>query len=253
MRSKFVCGGLLLLWIASDAFGAARFGTGCQQDFQNGSQTTLGNTWNRCGWFNNELDDTDTKIFYYNLHGAQWWWHEGGDSGTLDNVNLFYTSTHGGGWSTASVWAMWDQNVFAWSSSMRLGDDASGLSIFASYACETLKFNDGKMWTRMGPIFRGGLRIALGSHDKVYDSITTDEVGEDFADELQSSNTIKYAWKDANSDWNTDQDITVMATGRNASDCANRRDTMKWQNYTNYGRLRDSSAAYYCYWYWDNL
>jgi len=46
---------------------------------------------------------------------------------------------------------------------------------------------------------------------------------------------------------------TVMATGSNSSDCANRRDNMKWQNYTSYGRLRDSAAAYYCYWYWDNL
>lgn len=253
MRLKIVC--LLgCLWVGSSAFAVARFGTGCQQDFQNGWLTTLANTWERCGWFNDELDDTDTKVFYYNLHNAQWWWHEGGDSGHLDHVNLFYTSTHGGGWSTASVWSMWDQNVHASSTSMRLGDDSYGLSIFATYACETLKFSDGKMWTRMGPIFRGGLRIALGSHDTVWDSSTTNEVGRDFAEQMQNSNTLKYAWKDGNSDWATAQDLAVMATGADATDCANRRDTMKWQNYSSgYVRLRDSAAAHYCYTYWDNL
>lgn len=253
MKLRLICV-LGCLWIASGAFAAARFGTGCQQDFQNGWLTTLGETWNRCAWFNDELDDTDTKVFYYNLHGAQSWWHEGGDSNHLDNVNLFYTSTHGGGWSTASVWSMWDQNVHAWSTSMRLGDDSYGLSIFATYACETLKFNDDKMWTRMGPIFRGGLRIALGSHDTLWDGTTTNEVGRDFAEQMQNSNTLKLAWKDGNSDWYTAQDVAVMATGADSTDCANRRDTMKWQNYSSgYVRLRDSANAHYCYSYWDNL
>src|SRR5690554_3589528 len=76
---------------------AARFGTGCQADYQNNWQNELPNVWKRCGWFNNELDDTDTKVFYYNLHNAKWWWETGGDQITLDNVNLFYASTHGGG------------------------------------------------------------------------------------------------------------------------------------------------------------
>ena len=235
------------------AQAAARFGTGCQADYQDNWQTTLSHVWKRCGWFNDELDDTDHKIFYYNLHGAKWWWETGGDQLTLDNVNLFYASTHGGGWSDKSVWAMWDKNSLAESTNMRLGDESYGLSILATYACETLKFSDGKMWTRMGPIFRGGLRIALGSHDKLYDSITTDETGEDFADNMQKSHTLKYAWKDANSDWATSQDVTVMATGTSSADCANRRDTMKWQNYTSYPRLRDGDIKYYCYSYWNNL
>jgi hypothetical protein len=213
----------------------------------------LSNTWERCGWFNNELDDTDTKVFYYNLHGAKWWWEDSGDQTTLDNVNLFYASTHGGAWGASSVWAMWDDGQLAYSSSMRLGDESYGLSILSTYACETLKFDDGQMWTRMGPIFRGGLRYATGSHDKLYDSSTTNEVGEDYADNLQKQNAIKYAWKDANSDWATSQDVTVMATGVNATDCYARRDNMKWQNYTSYSRLRDYQIGYYCYTYWSDL
>ena len=248
-----VAAGVLLVAAPASTRAAARFGTGCQRSYENGWQVTLSHTWKRCGWFNNELDDTDFKIFYYNLDGGEWWWEGGGDQLTLDNVHLFYSSTHGGGWSTRSVWAMWNDGSLASSTDMRLGNESYGLSIFSTYSCETLKFNDGKMWTRMGPIFRGGLRYATGSHDKLYDSITTDEVGEDYADNLQKGKTIKYAWKDGNSDWWEDQDVTVMATGTSSSNCASRRDNMKWQNFGSYSRLRDSQIAYYCYWYWDNL
>lgn len=243
----------LAMGFTNPVWAKARFGTGCQKEYQNGWQDTLSYSWNRCGWFNDELDDTDTKVFYYNLHNAKWWWEEGGDAGTLDNVNLFYASTHGGAWGDISVWAMWDQNLLADSSRMRLGNNSYGLSILATYSCETLKFNDGKMWTRMGSIFRGGLRIAVGSHDKLYDGITTDETGEDFADNLQKGHSIKWSWKDGVSDWATSQDATVMATGTNQANCESRRDNMTWQNYTSYPRLRDGAIGYYCGWYWDNL
>ena len=232
---------------------AARFGAACQREYQNNWQADLDHVWERCSWFNDELDDTDTKIFYYNLHGAKWWWETGGDQLAHDNVSLLYASTHGGGWSTMSVWAMWDVNSLAASTNMRLGDEATRLSIFSTYSCETLKFNDDKMWVRMGPIMRGGLRYATGSHDKLYDGVTTNETGEDYADNLQKSNTIKYAWKDANSDWATDQDVTVMATGTDKGNCESRRDGMKWQNFGSYPRLTDGQVGWYCYWYWNNL
>lgn len=243
----------LSLGVAASPASAARFGTNCQSDYQNGWQDTLPEVWNRCAWFNDELDDTDTKIFYFNLHNSKWWWETGGDQSRLDSVSLFYSSTHGGAWGNQAVWAMWNEDQLADSLQMRLGDEATGLSIFATYACETLKFNDDKMWTRMGPIFRGGLRYATGSHDKLYDGITTNETGEDFADGLQDGQTIKYAWKDANSDWWVDNDVTVMATGVSTSNCESRRDHMKWQNFKNYDRLQDGEIKRYCYWYWDNL
>ena len=49
--------------------------------------------------------------------------------------------------------------------------------------------------------FRGGLRMALGSQDKLYDGVTTNECGEDFADNLQDGDSIKWAW------------LTAMETG----------------------------------------
>lgn len=248
-------GAMVLCAFLSTSAQAARFGTACQESFENNWQTKGTHVWERCSGFNNELDDTDTKVFYYNLHNADWWWHTDGDQGTLDNVSLFYANTHGGITTTGnnSFWTMWDEDMNVWSSSMRLGDESYGTSIFSTYACNTLKFDDGKLWTRMGSIFRGGLRYATGSHDKVYGGYTTDEVGEDYADNLQKGRTIRYAWKDANSDWATNQDLAVMATGASATDCASRRDNMKWQNFGSYPRLRDGQAAWSCYTYWNNL
>lgn len=241
------------LLATAGSLAVARFGTECQEEYQNDWQDELHYVWERCSGFNNELDDTDTKVYYYDLHGAKSWWENTNDQLGMETVNLLYASTHGGGWATQSVWAMWDQNQLADSLKMRLGDESNGLSIFSTYSCETLKFNDGKLWTRMGPVMRGGLRYATGSHDKLYDGITTDETGEDYADNLQDGDTIRYAWKDGNSDWATSQDVTVMATGSNKSNCESRRDGMKWQNYTSYGRLRDGQIGWYCYWYWNNL
>ncbi|MBI4511073.1 MAG: hypothetical protein HY698_15680 [Deltaproteobacteria bacterium] len=234
------------------AVGGARFGTMCQKEYENGWQTTLDYVWNRCGWFNNELDDTDSKIFYYNLHGTKSLWETSWDQNYLDNVNLFYSSTHGGAWSGSAVYAMWDDGDLAYTSSMRLGDESYGLSIMSTYSCDTLKL-DGQLINRWRNTMRGGLRYVTGSHDTLWDGLTTDETGEDYADELQKSNTIRYAWRDGNSDWYVDNDVAVMTTGLNSSDCSSRRSGMKWQNYTSYNRRRDGDAAYYCWTYWDNL
>ncbi len=232
---------------------AAHFGTACQRDFQNDWLHTLPYTYHRCGRFNNELDDTDKKIFYYNLHGAKTYWEKRRDQKMLDKVDLFYASTHGGGWSTKSVWSMWNWKTRAESTRMRLGDESRGLSIFATYACGTLKSSDGRMWRRMGPIMRGGLRYAAGSHGTLYDSRSTADVGENFADYLQRGWTIKTAWKKGNSDRSVNNDVAVMATGKTKADCRKRRDKMKWTNFKSYPRLRNNKNKWYCYTYWDNL
>lgn len=226
---------------------ASRFGTMCQEEYQNGWIQQLYWTWERCSMFNNELDDTDTKAFYYNLHGGKPYWENTSDQNALDTVDLLYASTHGGAWASYSVWTMWDENKRAVSSMMRLGDESIGLSILSTYACETLKYSDGKLWTRMGPIFRGGLRIATGSYDLLYDFESTDEVGEDYADDLQAGYSIKSAWRYSNSDWLINNKLAVMATGVNATDCNNRLDGMTWQNFRSYPRLKDAQAVTHCY------
>src|SRR5258706_4654297 len=80
----------VLLVSAQNAFAVARFGTECQADYQNNWQVNLENSWKRCSWFNDELDDTDTKVFYYNLDGAKPFFETPSDQLELDNVHLGY-------------------------------------------------------------------------------------------------------------------------------------------------------------------
>lgn len=266
LRRRHVCLALIIvmvmfgtLLVTTHGQAVARFGTRCQSGYQNGWQTTLDYMWNRCGGFNNELDDTDTKIFYFNLTGPAESRYSTCDScGTgVDDVHLAYTGTHGGGWSNDAVLAMWTQNVLAESNNdkWRFGDENTQCAFFAQYACETLKL-DGTQITRWRNTFRGGLIMATGSHDKLYDGITTDETGEDFADGLQKSKTVKWAWFDGNGDWWCDQDVAVLATGSNQTgannaqlDCNFRRDNVKWQSFGGYAKWRDSQIGWWC-WAW---
>ena len=82
-------GFFVVLLCASQLANAGRFGTECQRDYQNGWRATLDHSWERCSWFNDELNDTDTQVYYYDLHGAKPWWE---NTNELDQVNLV-TST----------------------------------------------------------------------------------------------------------------------------------------------------------------
>lgn len=241
------------LSIGTNADAKARFGTYCQRAFEDGWQSTLDKAYDLCSRFNKELDDTDTKVFYYNLEGQKSWLETPNDQGTSDNVNLLFLLTHGSVTNTDSRWVMWDKNTRALSSNMRLGDESYGLSILASWACNTHKMSDGKLITRWRNIFRGGLRITVGSHDTPPIGSTTDECGKEFADNLQDGDKIKDAWHDALREPFVDVDGAVIATGETESECNNRRDNMKWQNYTSYRRLRDGENVWYCWRYWNNL
>lgn len=233
--------------------GQAHFGTLCQADYQNNWRDTLPNSWNRCGWFNDELDETDIFDFYWNLHGARSAYSTCDDCADFgaDSVSLLYTNTHGSALNMNDArLVMWNQNVRALTNTdnWRLGNESRMLSIMANYACETLAAADssGQMIDRWRNTFRGGLRMALGSHDKLWDSITTDECGEDFADYLQGGDTIKWAWFDGNGDWWEDQDVKVLATGSGETNCNNRKNTMRWQNFGSFGRLRDGNVNWFC-------
>lgn len=242
-----------LVFGATGARGNAPFGTLCQADYQNGWQNTLPNSWDRCAWFNGELNDTDTQVFYRNLHGAETLYSscDGCANGGADTVELLYTNTHGGALNRGNAsLAMWDQNSSAQSISdgWRLGDESSGLSFMANYACETLTNADSSssLINRWRNTFRGGMRMALGSQDKLWDSITTNECGEDFADSLQDGDSVKWAWLDGNGDWYEDQDVKVLATGTSSSNCTTRKDKMTWQNFGNYPQLFDGSVVSFC-------
>jgi hypothetical protein len=237
----------------AQAIGGARFGTYCQETHENAWQDELLDAWQRCSAFNDELDDTDTEVFYWNLHGAKSFWETASDQVFVEDVNLMFINAHGGASSNIAFYAMWDEDDFVSSTDLRWGDEGHGLSIFASYACKTLKYSDDRTWHRWNATMKGGLRIMLGSHDQIWNGDTTDEVGEDFADNMQSSQSLRNAWKDALSDWNHDQDVTAVAFGNSLADCESRRDGMTWQNYPSYPRRRDADVTHWCYVAWEDL
>lgn len=235
------------------AIGGSRFGTMCQQDFEASWCNTLPNVWDHCAWFNNRMDDNNQKVFYWNLNGAKPYLEDTWDQYGADTVDVLYMNTHGGNWGNRAVLAMYNNWVTADSNAMRLGDESYGLSILSTYACETLAHGDGRLIERWYGAMRGGVRILTGSHDKVYDSTTTNEVGEDYAGYLQDGQTIRTAWHDALTDWNVDNDATVVASGVNSSDCNYRKDNMTLGNYRSFSRLMDSSISYMCWTWWDDL
>jgi hypothetical protein len=238
-----------------------RFGAFCQKSFEAGWQKTLNNVYDLCGWFVSQMNDTASQVFYYDLVNRAYYIEKNGDTqppayNSVDDVDLFWLATHGGVTSTYARWAMWNKDVEASTARMRLGDSAwwgGGLAIFVSHACDTLQHNDNLLVTRWAPVLRGGVKIVVGSHDVLNDSVTTNETGENFAYELQNGATIRNAWVYAVSDLYTAQDATIVATGTNLTDCRNRRDGMKWSNFGNYPFIRDGNIGTTCWAWWDNL
>jgi hypothetical protein len=245
---------------------AGTFGTRCQGNFNGSWQTNLPYVYTRCEGFNDELDDYDTKKFYFNLSGAATGF-AGNDgslaAGGVDAVDLFYMSTHGGVDNVRFFYALKEQNSFLCSrlsggncvagADWRYGDNSRRVKIYSQYSCSTLALDDFS-WTRWNQPFKGGLYLATGSQDKVYDGYTTDETGEDYADDLQDGKSVKWAWFDGNGDWYHDQDVAIYASSAGSlDDCRHRRDSMTWQNVIQFPRLRDGEMNRLCAsWIWNN-
>jgi hypothetical protein len=247
---------LAILLAAEPSWAKARFGARCQSQFQGDWQKPLTYAYERCSWFVDELDDTDTRVFYQDLKSARNRFSSCDHcSAGVDTVRLLYVHTHGGVKGVDARLAMQENDSLARSSSdgWRFGDEATRVAFFAQYACKTLSDGDDEMWSRWRKAFRGGLLLALGSHDKLWDGVTTNETGEDFADDLQDGKTVKWAWFDGNGDWWSDQDVKIVATGSDESpfskfECVLRRDALTWQNFTSavFPRWRDDDVDRWC-------
>ena len=227
---------------------AGEFGTRCQRTFQNGWRITLDYEYDRCEGFNNRMDDNNSKRFYFNLNnGAGFNVSDGSTvAGGVDTVDIFYVGTHGGVSDTDARLALKPVQMRTFSSSWRFGDNSNQIAIFSQYVCNTLKIDD-KAFTRWVNAFKGGLYLATGSHDTVYDGWTTDETGEDYADNVTHGKTVKWAWFDGNSDCCIDQDVAIYASSSGPLDeCKNRRDTMTGQNINGFPRFRDGSMNRIC-------
>jgi hypothetical protein len=252
------------------------FGVYCQEDYQNNYQSVLPGTWTMCDRFMSDLDDTDTKSFNWNLHGAKPHFLEGSDTtpnAGLDSVDHLFFAGHGGAWTESmslpyapaisAFFGMWDDFQIAGTAAMRLGDDSRQLSIFSAYTCEIhaggsqpLKFPGqipGFLYIdRWTPTFRGGLRISTGTVEASIASSTYADVGKRYSNNLQAGQTIVSAWPNALNVASTN-DPSVLMAGTNSANCWSRMDTMTLANHSSMPRLRDASVAWMCRRYWENI
>ena len=232
---------------------ARSFGAHCQDRFEN---PNLGNipSFEVCSRFNSRARSGATQKFYFDLVDKQFFWHESGDQEplSLEDVDLFFTMTHGGINNDIAAYSMWNRNVDAQTWHMRLGDEGVGTSIFASASCHVLHFDD-YTWNRWDSVFKGGLRMALGSYDMFWWKPADWEMGSRFGTFLNVSHTFKYAWSAAFNATVQPQDPAIMVAAGPGVDCDNRRDQMTWDNFESFPRLRDDETDGWCGWYWIDL
>jgi hypothetical protein len=228
-------------------------GVRCQADFQN-NYDPVWNNYGMCSNFINTIKRTDWVDFYFNLHGANVAFVNGNPAetcnpcGGADSVDFFLMATHGGVDASQSRYAMWDFQTRAWSGSMRFGEAGQQLKVFATYTCDTLQTSDGHFWDRMGPAFRGGVKIMLGAHDLVFDG--DDQKGTEFASRTQDGEALANAWLEAV--WYADNDNhpSAAATGVDANDCWNRMG-MNLDTVRTSAPLRDGQMGYVCWAGWN--
>jgi hypothetical protein len=209
-----------------------------------------------CSNFNNQMDNTTNKYFYYNLQGAKSHLEESGywEQYDSDNVDLLLINTHGGVDSNTSCLAMWDLWTNACFNAMKLGDDGRRAKIFSQYACKTLYYGDNRGGFRTGPVFKGGLMYMTGSHDTLKNGYWATDSLEDYASYLQDGDKIKYAWRDGVYDTYYYNDIAVAAPGLDSGylrDGEFRRDTMTWYNFdTDFPRITGNNVTYVAFDSW---
>jgi hypothetical protein len=169
-------------------------------------------TFNRANGFKNKLRSAGhTQTFYWsNTNCFERDFRDttlgGDDSQWADKVDIVWLETHGNNTSKGPR-VLFDVKRDEWranGSDWRLGNvDLEWMMLFS---CSTVnRSNVGALW----PIFRG-LHIYCGAYSFMYDGYTTDECGEDVADNLTDGETVSESWIDGVSDWWVDNHpITV--------------------------------------------
>jgi Family of unknown function (DUF6345) len=258
-----VAAAVLATSLAAPGVGAAppharmEVGTRCQQEYQNGWQTDVGNNdvWRRCSNFNRQISRTDNVKFYFNLHGAKEPLETTSDNcgqgcGGADSVDFLYMNTHGGANNSTAFFAMWDQNSWALTSNMRLGDNSRQLMVLATFLCSTLQLSDGltNIITRWLPAFSGGLVMTVGGHGTLYAG--NDQSATEFASRMQDGEPIGLAWLE--SAWYADNrnTPTYMNVGRDANDC-NNRGQVTLPSLFGTPILRDGAIGFICWASWN--
>jgi hypothetical protein len=227
--------------------GAAKFGVMASSSFQNNWQNTLPYAWNNAWGFWNQGNVNMNGMWAYQMNGAQGRWQQPPSfSDNVNSVDFFFAETHGSAWTGPynAAYFMWDQNTVAVTTNMRLTRTGG----FFTFSCDTQK-NDGGIWDRWSPVFQGGLRIATGGWDLLFDSPFTDDTGSNFAQYFENNEAFAYAWENAvESLWEPTSAPSTMVSGVSVTDCTNRLYGMTAFNvFSSYPKLTDK-VVYLC-WY----
>lgn len=135
----------------------------------------------------------------------------GQDRDWVDDVDLFWIEAHGNRTSDGQAQMLFDTPQTGWrtfSGDWQLGENWNAEWIMA-FSCKTVNRN---LLTGLWNIF-AGLHIYCGAWDNMYDGITTDECGEDVADNLVDGHTVSHSWHDGVSDWAVDNHPITVCVG----------------------------------------
>lgn len=178
-------------------------------------------TFNRANGFDSELRSAG--------HNREFYWAEtdcwerdirdtdqgGDDRNYADNVDLLWIEGHGSRDSNDNLRILFDNPQSNWrttSDTWELGENWNAEWIMA-FSCKTVNRNNvGALWD----IF-ARLHMYCGAWENMYDGITTDECGEDVADNLTDGDTVADSWIDGVSDWWVDNHPIAVCVGDSAT------------------------------------
>jgi hypothetical protein len=135
----------------------------------------------------------------------------GDDVNWVDDVDLFFITTHGNHESDGQARLLYDvphQNWRTFSGQWQLGENWNAEWLLV-YGCKTV---DLSQVTGLWNIF-DRLHIYCGAWDNMWDGITTDEVGEDVGQNLIDGDTVSESWIDGVSDWWVDNHPITVCPG----------------------------------------
>lgn len=190
-----------------------------------------------------------------------------------DSADIVFVSTHGGVNETDAFLALWPNNQDVWSNAdgLRFGEFPGRLSVLVLSSCWVLSDSavptnsnagnqydgsgsaapekSGFMFNRWGGAFKGGLKIAVGGANGVTYSdgvlSSTDDNPPNFVQNMKNR-PILNAFLDAWENWDVDQHVGGIASGRTPADCMNRLLSLRFDKLNDFPRLYDADVQYLC-------
>jgi hypothetical protein len=157
----------------------------------------------------------------------------GGDSLNWgDNVHFYFHVDHGGNWDNILhlSYSNPHNNCLSSSNQWRLGRKL--LKWFVVAGCEGVLNTQGDHISAVwgGPM--QGVHLVLSFIGTSHDAWWTDDLGEDFADDINNGDTIAGSWIDRAYSFWVDDDSIAIAAGETRGDAINRRDqeTLNWKD-----------------------